>query len=126
MVGPSLGQSLSHKGDHIEIVWFSKTSVSCYETVAFEVQGSQNRSIITEKLDRRKRCDLVSFFLHFWLVRGAIVGPQIDNKTISKSIKFQSQFREVFWALERVGWRQRRSSWNAKRRYINDSNDICI
>ena len=106
--GPVYGPSLSTKGEHIQIAWFFKTSVS--PTRNFRFGGPRAPNSVQDVRKTRSENDVVlhSLLVEFSSVLGGILGPKIDQKSTEKSIKFRSRFWEAILKTKRVARRQRR------------------
>ena len=61
-LGPGWGPSLSPKGEHIQIAWFLKTSVSCSRNCRFGGPGVQQSVQDVRKTRPEKRCHSILRF----------------------------------------------------------------
>ena len=91
---------------------FSKLAFRIDETAVLDAQGSQILPRMSEKRGRKNDVILYSSLVDFCSVLGGILGPKIDQKSISKSIEFRSRFWEAFL---RVHVRVRRAQVGGRR-----------
>ena len=99
VLGLGWGPSLSPKGEHLQIAWFLKTSVSPSRNGRFG--GSRVPNSVQNVRQMRSENDVAlhSLLVDFWSVLGRILGPQIDQNSVKKSIEFRSRFWDAFLNL---------------------------